>query len=48
MGRIGGKHWRVTRGRAQMAEIWKDGGNGEIASAWLEHLNQLMDRLDLK
>ena len=29
----------------EIVDLWKDEDNGEIAPAWLEHLNQLIERL---
>ena len=33
-------------GIREIVDLWKNEDNGEIAPAWLEHLNQLIDRLD--
>lgn len=33
-------------GIREIVDIWKNEDSGEIAPAWLEHLNQLIDRLD--
>ena len=35
-------------GIREIVELWKDESSGEIASAWLKHLNQLIDRLELE
>ena len=33
-------------GIREIVDLWKNEDSGEIAPAWLEHLNQLIDRLD--
>ena len=33
-------------GIREIMDLWKNEDSGEIAPAWLEHLNQLIDRLD--
>lgn len=33
-------------GNREIMDLWKNEDSGEIAPAWLEHLNQLIDRLD--
>lgn len=33
-------------GIREIMDLWKNDDSGEIAPAWLEHLNQLIDRLD--
>ena len=35
-------------GIREIVDLWKNEDSGEIAPAWLEHLNQLIDRLDLE
>lgn len=35
-------------GIRESVELWKNVDSGEINSAWLEHLNQLIDRLNLE
>ena len=35
-------------GIREIVDLWKNEDNDEIAPAWLEHLNQLIDRLDLE
>ena len=35
-------------GIREIMDLWKNEDSGEIAPAWLEHLNQLIDRLDLQ
>ena len=34
------------RDSREIVDLWKNEDSGEIAPAWLEHLNQLIDRLD--
>ena len=33
-------------GIREIVDLWKNEDSGEIAPEWLEHLNQLIDRLD--
>ena len=35
-------------GIREIMDLWKNEDSGEIAPEWLEHLNQLIDRLDLE
>lgn len=35
-------------GIREIVDLWKNEDSGEIAPAWLEHLNQLIERLDLE